>query len=292
MTRISSLDSPYIFEATRDNFDALVLDNSAKGPVLVNYWSPKAGPCLRLYPILDKLVHEFKGKFLLINLNANEHPSVSRQYGVNSLPTVKLFRNRDVVQTMHGYQAENELRQVLNRHVVLDSDLLIGRAVAMFQRDDKTQALTLLAETAIEHPENLRIPLTLAKLLAQEQRHEEAHRLLFSLPAEQRIHPDIRDLLAHLSFLLAARKAPNKRTLEKQVRENTDDLEARYQLCALKLIGDDYQGAMDLLLEILQKDRQFRNGIAADGLLAIFKLLGDKGKLVDRYRRLMVAYTH
>ncbi len=88
MTRISSLDSPYIFEGTRDKFDALVLDNSEKGPVLVNFWSPKAGPCLRLYPILDKLVHEFKGKFLLINLNTDEQASVARQYGVNSLPTV------------------------------------------------------------------------------------------------------------------------------------------------------------------------------------------------------------
>ena len=59
-----SLESPWILEATADNFAALVLDNSARGPVLVNFWSPSVEPCLRLYPLLDKLVHEFSGRML------------------------------------------------------------------------------------------------------------------------------------------------------------------------------------------------------------------------------------
>ena len=52
-----SLESPWILEATADNFAAQVLENSARGPVLVNFWSPSVGPCLRLFPLLDKLEH-------------------------------------------------------------------------------------------------------------------------------------------------------------------------------------------------------------------------------------------
>ena len=65
MTSISNLDSPYIREGTGENFETLVLENFELGPVLVNYWSPRAGPCIRLYPILDKLIHALGGKSYL-----------------------------------------------------------------------------------------------------------------------------------------------------------------------------------------------------------------------------------
>ncbi len=73
MSEIESIESPYIFEGTAENFENLVLENSCKGPVLVNFWSPKAGPCLRLYPLLDKFIHESAGKMLLGRVNTNGH---------------------------------------------------------------------------------------------------------------------------------------------------------------------------------------------------------------------------
>ena len=68
MTKKTGLESPYILAGSSENFAALVLENSTLGPVLVNYWSPKAGPCLRLYPILDNLIHEFAGKMISMRM--------------------------------------------------------------------------------------------------------------------------------------------------------------------------------------------------------------------------------
>jgi len=133
----------------------------------------------------------------------------------------------------------------------------------------------------------MRIPLTLAKLLVREQRQEEAHHLLSSLPEDKRAIEEIRDLFSHLGFMLAAYTAPTKKRLEALVRIEEENLEVRYQLCALKLIDDDYDGAMSLLLEIMRKDSEFRNGVGRNGLLALFNLLGNKDELVDRYRKLM-----
>jgi putative thioredoxin len=87
--------------------------------------------------------------------------------------------------------------------------------------------------------------------------------------------------------MLAAYTAPTKKCLEALVRIEEENLEVRYQLCALKLIDDDYDGAMSLLLEIMRKDSEFRNGVGRNGLLALFNLLGNKDELVDRYRKLM-----
>ena len=292
MSSLSKLDSPFIQEGTRKNFDALVLENSDKGPVLVNYWSPKAGPCLRLYPILDKLTHEFKGRLLLINLNTDEHGLLAREFGVTSLPTLKLFRNREVVETVNGYHTETELRQVLERFLPQDSDIEIANAIKTYHEGNKEHAMRMLAQTAMQHPRDIRPPLAMAKLLTRDQRHVDAHRLLDSLPDDMREVPEVRDLLAHLGFICAADKAPGKQILEKDIAERPENLEARYQLSALKLLEDDYEGAMELLLEIMRKDSGFRKGAGRNGLLAIFNLLGNNGELVERYRKLMVQYMH
>lgn len=173
-----------------------------------------------------------------------------------------------------------------------DSDVALAQTVEMYQKGDRDKALRMLAEAAMAFPDNIRIPLTLAKLLVREQRQEEAHRLLSSLPEDKRAIAEIRDLLAHIGFMLAASNAPSKRHLEALVSKEVENLEARYKLCALKLIDDDYEGAMELLLEIMRRDSRFRNGAGRNGLLALFNLLGNEGELVDRYRKLMVQYLH
>ncbi|HHO59295.1 MAG TPA: co-chaperone YbbN, partial [Thiotrichales bacterium] len=95
--------SRFIIEATQDNFNEAVLSNSHKGPVLVNYWADNAGPCLRLWPVLEKLANDYAGQFLLVNVDTNDQRQLAQEYGVNSVPTVKLFVNGEVVEQVHGY---------------------------------------------------------------------------------------------------------------------------------------------------------------------------------------------
>ena len=85
-------NSAYVFDTNADNFPRLVLENSAKGPVLVNYWSPKAGPCMMLMPRLVRLAGEFGGRFLLVMLNTDELGQLARSHGVVSLPTAGTAR--------------------------------------------------------------------------------------------------------------------------------------------------------------------------------------------------------
>lgn len=66
---IDSVNSPYIHAANAANFRALMLDYSQRGPVLVNFWSRKAGLCLRQYPLLDKTIHDYAGRVFLINID-------------------------------------------------------------------------------------------------------------------------------------------------------------------------------------------------------------------------------
>ncbi|MDH3514977.1 MAG: tetratricopeptide repeat protein [Gammaproteobacteria bacterium] len=279
--------SPYIFDATAENFRALVLGNSDKGPVMVNYWSPRAGPCLMLMPRLIRLATEFGGRFLLVMLNTDELDRLARDHGVNSLPTVKMFRHGKVVDTLRGAEPETVLREFISRHVSREAGEKYASAVQAYQRGDLDQAVTQAAEAALAEPGDPRLAIELVKLLMLQQRYAQADDLLKSLPAEVRAHPEVRNLSAHASFIRTAQEAPPAATLEQLLSEKPDDLETRYRLSAVRMTQDEYEEALQQLLEIARRDPGFRQQAARNGMLAIFSLLGEDDERVQRYQVLL-----
>ncbi len=69
--------SSYILDVTGEKFNEVVLSNSHKGPVMVNYWADNAGPCLRLWPVLEKLANDYNGQFLLVNIDTNKEKQLA-----------------------------------------------------------------------------------------------------------------------------------------------------------------------------------------------------------------------
>jgi putative thioredoxin len=82
--------APHIFEGTQENFAALVLDNSVKGPVLAYYWAPWAGPCHKFWPVIEKVTADYGGKFLLVSISTDQQKLLARENGIRSVPTLKL----------------------------------------------------------------------------------------------------------------------------------------------------------------------------------------------------------
>jgi putative thioredoxin len=141
-----------------------------------------------------------------------------------------------------------------------------------------------LQEAAASDPDNWRISLTHAKLLLRAADYEGARRVLARLPAEERNQREASGMLAHLDFLQAAQRAQDPAELVEAIARNPRDMEARFRLTAVRLLEDDYPGAMDQMLEILRAAPDFREGAARRGLLAVFDLLGSDHELVTRYR--------
>ena len=292
MADISSIDSPYIFEGSAENFNALVLGNSNQGPVLVNFWSPKAGPCLRLYPLLDKIIHEFAGKMLLVNINTENQFGTAKEYGVNSVPTLKLFTQKQITETIHGFKNETELREILGRYIADESDLIIAKAFELNRTDNKKRSYQLLADAASQNVDNLRFPLTLAKLLLRDNELQKAFELLNSLPAAFKTTEQVSTLFAHISFLLAAQDPADIATLESRLENDANNLSLYFTLAAKNLVRDDYENALKYLLVILRKDSEFNDGIARKGIRAIMQLLNSQDPLVVKYRQEMNLYMH
>lgn len=281
----------YVYEATPSNFRTLVLENSERGPVLVNFWSPKAAPCVMLAPRLAKLADDYGGRFLLVTLNTDEHGRFARDQGVTSIPTIKVFRHGRAVDTLHGAESEASLRRFIDKHVVAPRTVEV-RAVEALEAGDIDKAVSLAAQSALDQPGNVRIALDIAKMLMLSRRYHQARDLLNALPPDAKREPDVAGLLAHADLILAAEDAPPEEALSATIAAEPGDLDARYRLAAVRLLADRYDEALAQLFEIARRDRSFREDAGYRGLVAVFRLLGEDDARVKRYRALLQNTLH
>ena len=287
-----SIDSPYIIEATSNNFKPLVLENSKQGPVLVNFWSKNAGPSLRQYPILDQVVHYYDGRLLLINVDADKEVAITSEYDITSVPTLKLFRNQQVVGTMHGYQSEEDLLRLLEQYVARDSDLTLAGAIRLYTDGRKTEAYETIANAIVQDPVNPRLPLTFCKLLKHEERYKEALALIDALPPDIRNHTEVAQLHDLLTFHIEVDASRNIDGLVTQVELAPDDLEAQQHLTTQYVIRQQHEKALQQLANMMQIDPGYKDNYARSAMLKVFNILGSEHALVREFRPNLKRYAH
>lgn len=274
-----------IYEVTPENFPALVIENSHKGLVVVNFGAPTAAPCRIALDRLTRLVTEYGGRFLLVHANANAQTTLARRCDVQSVPTTQLYIAGERVETVRGAESEASFRQVLDKYLSKTADPARVEANKAYEAGEVEKALTLLAQAAMEDPHDIEIPLDLAKLLMREGRHEQAFDLLSSLPEELHNQQDVVNLLGHLDFIVAANTVADSEALYKAVQDDPGALDLRFQLAAKALLSDNYEAALDELFKMHQQDPEYKEARANRGMLTIFGVLGDDNDLIQSYRQ-------
>jgi putative thioredoxin len=274
----------YIFDASSSNFKQLVLENSQLGPVLVHFWSPKAGPSFRLYPVLEKMVADYAGVFLLVNINVDEDRKIAQDYAITSVPTLKLFIDKQVHETLFGYQNDSDLRFLLDQYVASENDKIIRLALTQYDQGNTEQAYRKLGQAALKSPYYYKLPLTIASLMRTEGRYQDAIQLIGSLPEQVRQKPACIRLLIECDFAEQASPVQNAEDLIPFVRENMQELPALHLLAAWYVTQKDYPAALELFNHIMQLDRSFEDDLGRRSIVKILSLLEINHPLALKYR--------
>ncbi len=146
-------------------------------------------------------------------------------------------------------------------------------------------------EASASDPDNPRITVTLAEAQAAKGNVAEAETTLGHLPADQQDKPEVVALRNRLFFAGQVAAAPAVAELEDRLNVDPDDRDALHQLALRKVVDQDYDTAVELLLKLMQQDRDYGDDAARRGLLKVFEVLGNDPR-VSRYRSRMASLLH
>lgn len=107
------MSNQYVTAATDDNFDAEVLKSSK--PVLVDFWAPWCGPCKAVGPIVEALADQFKDSVKVMKLNVDDSSKTAQNYKVRSIPTLILFKEGQIVDTLIGLVPKERLEDFVKK---------------------------------------------------------------------------------------------------------------------------------------------------------------------------------
>jgi putative thioredoxin len=282
--------SDHVFDATTAGFENDVIQASLQTPILVDLWAEWCGPCKTLGPMLEKLAAEYNGAFRLAKIDVDAEQQLAAMFGVRSIPTVILIKDGQMADGFAGALPEGQLREFLTRNGIAPAtgDEAAEAEAVETAPETAEEAINRLQQAIAADPARAELKLDLALALLRAGQVEPAQAELDALPANLATDARAVRLRNQLDLARALAGAPSLADLRQRVSANGDDWEARDLLGVRLLIEGDAAAGLDQFLDILKRQRDWKEGQAKKRLLAAFATLDD-ADMVGTYRRKMAS---
>jgi putative thioredoxin len=263
------------------NLEAELINASMTQPVLLDIWAPWCGPCKALGPLLEKIEVAYAGRFKLAKLNSDDEPDIagqlSQMFGVRSIPFCVLFKGGQPVDGFVGALPEAEIRAFLDKHVPsaaeMEAEDDLHEAEELLAEGDTDSALEKLQEAVAINPGNDSARNDYLRALLRAGRVEEARRAYE--PVANKVIPDPRLVACGhwLAAMEAAATARDAATLAAAIAANKRDFDARFELAQMHFAAQRFTEAMDELLEIVMRDKAWRDEAARKTFVAVLEIM-------------------
>lgn len=287
-----------IVDVTTESFMADVVEASQDVLVLLDLWAPWCGPCKQLTPVLEKLVGQSDGAVRLAKMNIDEHPAVAQQLQVQSIPAVFAFKGGRPVDGFMGALPESEVKKFIEKHAEdglgpSPAEALIETAAEALASGQTADALECYQAALEQEPENVKAMAGLAQAALAGDDIEAAKAALAAAPA----HDNDPDLAAARAGLALAEKMAEKITdkgaddsaemqaLLARLADDDNDHQARFDLALAYHGAGARAAALDTLLDLVARNRSWRDDAARKQLVEFFDAYGAMDELVVAARK-------
>ena len=282
-----------IKDSTTADFGADVIEASRDSLVLVDFWAAWCGPCKQLTPLLESVVTSYNGKVRLVKIDVDAHPAIAGQLRIQSLPTVYAFRDGQPLDGFMGAQPESGIREFIDRMLGPDEEAALEETLAVASEaleagdlQTAAQVFATILQSDGQHPEAL---AGLAKCYLESGDTERAKQTIELVPPDKRQAASVASVLATLELAENAPATGELAAIESRVSENSADLDARLELSIAAAASGDKQRAVDELIEIFRRDRNWNDEAARKQLVKFFEAWGPKDPLTLEGRRRLSA---
>lgn len=280
---MSSAPSPWIREVAEADFEREVLEKSHEKPVVVDFWAAWCGPCRMLAPLLERLIEERKGEVLLAKVDVEENQQLAQEFGIESIPAVKAFRNGQQVLEFHGVLPEAHLRAFLDRICPTEADRLAD-AAAQLEADQPSDAERQYRR-ALELDRNHEGALVgLARVLIGLNQKTAATEVLDRVIPHGALAAEVDRLRGLLSLGDSTRDLGYETALRRRLEEEPDNAELCYEYGCLLAAQAKYPDALASLLKAAATDRELGKTKVKETMVKIFQVIGARSDVADEYR--------
>lgn len=279
---------PYI-NVSMENFQSDVVDASQSLPVVLLFWAEQVPESAQVKALAEQVLASYEGKAVLALSDVSQDQSLAPRLQVQGLPSIRIIHKGAIAEQIDGPVDEAQLRTVMDALTQSSIEAMQGNLEAMLASGDFAAAAATLQQSIQEEPNNQALRIELADVLVRKGDLDDARTVLASVPedTEGRARPQNR-----LEFIEEAAAMDSLESLQAAVTADPQDLESRYALAVVQMVAGETEVSLQMCLEILRDDREFRDDIGRLTMIRIFDVLGKGNEMATKYRRKLFNAMH